>query len=321
MHTKALLSIIVVFSLLTACNMPTGQAPATQPPENKIVAVDADAMATAVELTAIARVTEIAGSVVPPTFTETPTVTPTTAPTSVPATTGPCSPLVTANVVANVRSGPDTAYGIVGSLAQGQTASIVGRNDAYTWWYIDYPGVSGGHAWVSGTVVSSSCVPAVVQVVAAPPLPTAVVADNSSNDSSSDDSDGNNSPTLVPNLNLPNLKLLLWKDLAITGIQLSSDPATQGVAVNVKVTVENKGTLNVDNFTVMWWAAGPTVGCEWSNVSLAAGKTKALTCSYTYGGWNNAYKLKAMVDPEHAVKETDENNNIVQRTLKVKPAP
>jgi subtilase family serine protease len=190
----------------------------------------------------------------------------------------------------------------------------VGRNDAYTWWYIAYPGASGGHAWIAGSVVTSACVPSVVQVVAAPPLPTAVPTEVVA---SSDDND--NDLFVIPDLNLPPMQLHIV-DLALVGMQLSSDPATQGVAINVKITVENKGTVDVGSFNVLWWSAGPTVGCSWTVPSLAAGAKKALTCTYTYGGWNNAYQIKAMVDPEHAVAESNEGNNIVQRTLQVKDA-
>ena len=321
MRTKVLLSTLVLFVLLASCNMPTGAAPVTQPPGNQPASIDPNAMATAVELTAIARVTEIAGSAVPATPTSTAIPTETLIPTTAVAS-GPCSPLVTATVNANVRSGPDTAYDIVGSLTLGQTATILGRNDAYTWWYIDYPGVAGNHAWIAGMVVTSSCVPAVVQVVAAPPLPTPtiVVADVPTIVESNGGQNNNNVLPLKPLKPLKPIQLLTT-DLALVGMSVTPNPATQNVNVTVKITVENKGTANVDSFTVVWWAAGPTIGCEWPNTSLPAGTGIVLTCHYKYGGWNNAYAIKAMVDPEHAVNETNETNNIVQSTLKVKPAP
>lgn len=84
-----------------------------------------------------------------------------------------CNPTVTAITVANVRGGPGTEYGVVGNLPVGATARVAGRNDANTWWYIQFPGGFGGYAWISGTVVNTGCIPAVVPVVAAPVLPTA----------------------------------------------------------------------------------------------------------------------------------------------------
>src|SRR5512145_373031 len=219
MRAKNLFSVLVLFSLLVSCNMPAGMTPVAQPPANEPAAVDPNAIATAVELTAIARVTEIAGSAVQAMPTATVTPTSTTA-ASVPVS-GPCNPTVTANVNANVRSGPGTDYDTVGSLMQGQAATIVGRNDAYTWWYIDYPGVSGGHAWVAGSVVTSSCVPDVVQVVAAPPLPTVVVAEAASEDSSNEDSDDENED-LVQLQPMPGIVLSVKKpDLIISEFSIS----------------------------------------------------------------------------------------------------
>jgi uncharacterized protein YraI len=84
-----------------------------------------------------------------------------------------CSPTILANTDANVRSGPDTAYGIVGYLPKGGTLPVAGRNDANSWWYVQFAGGPGGYAWISGSVVTASCIPTVVQIVAAPPLPTA----------------------------------------------------------------------------------------------------------------------------------------------------
>jgi hypothetical protein len=83
-----------------------------------------------------------------------------------------CNPTVTAITVANVRGGPGTEYDVVGNLPVGGTARVAGRNDANTWWYIQFAGGFGGYAWIAGSVVSTACIPAVVPVVAAPALPT-----------------------------------------------------------------------------------------------------------------------------------------------------
>ena len=103
-----------------------------------------------------------------------PTGTSTTAPlildTAVPSAT-PCNPMVVANSAVNVRSGPGTVYDIVGSLNQAGSANVAGKSADGTWWYIEYAGVAGGRAWVSGSVVTASCIPASLLVVAAPPTP------------------------------------------------------------------------------------------------------------------------------------------------------
>jgi hypothetical protein len=76
--------------------------------------------------------------------------------------------MVVANSAVNVRSGPGTVYAIVGSLNQNGTAPVSGKSSDGTWWFIDVP---GGHGWVSGSVVTASCIPASLVVVAAPPTP------------------------------------------------------------------------------------------------------------------------------------------------------
>ncbi|HEX2995591.1 MAG TPA: CARDB domain-containing protein [Anaerolineales bacterium] len=285
MRIKNLLSVLVLFSLLASCNMPLSQASSTQTPENQPASSDADVVGTAVALTAAAKFTEIASSVTA-TFTPetvlTPTLTFTPAATSVPTQ---CTPLITANVVVNVRSGPDTAYDIVGSLPQGGTATIVGRNDAYTWWYIDYPAGSGNHAWVAGSVVTSACVPSTVQVVAAPALPTAAPTKASDDD----DNDDSGTPNLVA-----------------AGMQYY---VVSGKTVHVMVKVTNDGGAEAGPFIVNWTANQTKGGCHWSMTKLAAGKSKDLECEYTYIWGATNYWSVLTVDAEGTVTESNESDN------------
>jgi hypothetical protein len=311
MRIKILISALVLFSLLASCNMPASQVTITEPSEVAPVSSDVDVVGTAVELTAVARVTEIAGSAVPATATLTPTPTPTS--TSVPVVAGPCSPTVTATVIANVRSGPGTAYDIVGSLSVGQAATIVGRNDAYTWWYIDYQGVAGNHAWIAGSVVTSACVPSVVQVVAAPPLP---ISPTPTNVKAADNSNGGNN--LLPLQPLEPLPFnLLLSDLVAVGMQVAPNPATQGFPVDIQVKVKNVGNGDASIFKVTWWATSSEAGCNWTISTLAAGASKVLTCTYTYGSSNNAFPIQVVVDSGNTVTESNESNNSKGGTLQV----
>src|SRR5512133_2559093 len=104
MHIKKLMYVFVCFLFLASCNLPTAKAPEA-------------ATATVAP---------------PPAATDAPSPTPTftTSPT-------PCVGMVTANTVANVRVGPATAYDAIGTLPQGGTAKVAGRNDANTWWYME----------------------------------------------------------------------------------------------------------------------------------------------------------------------------------------
>ncbi|GAB4504210.1 MAG: hypothetical protein Fur0043_12030 [Anaerolineales bacterium] len=160
-----LMAVLALSLGLVSCNLPTVSSQA--PVETQSVEEIAQ---TAIALTVAAQASSI------------PTVSSVPAPTEVPPTPVPvvqptaCTPMVTATVNANVRSGPSTAYDIVGYLPLGGTAAIAGRNDANTWWYIDFPAGAGGHAWIAGSVTSASCVPDVVAVIAAPPLPPTATA-------------------------------------------------------------------------------------------------------------------------------------------------
>ncbi|HET9912095.1 MAG TPA: CARDB domain-containing protein [Anaerolineales bacterium] len=302
MRIKVLFSVLVLFSLLASCNMPAGQVTVAQPSEIVPVSSDVDAVGTAVELTAAAKLTEIAGSAtatftanpeLTPTFTLTPTV------TTLPAQ---CTPLVTANVVANVRSGPDTAYDIVGSLSLGQTATIAGRNDANNWWNIEYPVGSGRFAWIAGSVVTPSCLPAVVQVVAAPPLPTAppAAADDNSDDSNDNNNSGGSSGK---------------PDLVAYAMQYY---VVSGKTVHVMVSVKNSGNAVAGGFTVKWMANQDKGGCDWQVQGLGPGKRKDLECEYTYEWGANQYTSTLFVDWGGGLAEQDENNNKQYYDVKLK---
>jgi len=289
MHVKAWIPVFILFLLLASCNLPIGETPvtqvsATQPPEVELVSSAVDAVATSVELTSAAQLTEVAGSAVPATVTFTPEPAATFTFTPVPTQ---CSPLVTTSVVANVRSGPSTAYDIVGSLSLGQTATIAGRNDANNWWYIDYPAGSGSHAWIAGSVVTTSCLPQVVQVVAAPPLPTSV-PDTSSSSDDEDEETASGSPDLVA---------------------FAMQYAPSGKTVSVQVTVRNRGDVVAGGFTVKWFANQDQGGCDWQVQGLGVGKSKNLECQYTYPWAANNYWSTLDVDTGGQVAEANENNN------------
>jgi len=108
------------------------------------------------------------------TDTVTPTVTAMILASETPSTTTvaeACAPIVTTNTVANVRSGPGQAYGIIGSIPQGGTANVAGKNFDGTWWYIEFAGGNGGFAWIAGSVTSAACIPDTLASITAPPTP------------------------------------------------------------------------------------------------------------------------------------------------------
>lgn len=136
-----------------ACNLPGGQPPTETPAGLSPEQLSGTA-------TALALSPQTATFTAIPGITETVTVPPTA-----------CTPTVVANVNANVRSGPGTVYPQVGALLLGQSATVAGKNAEGSWWYIVFPAASGGHGWIAGSTVTSSCIPSSVAVIAAPPTP------------------------------------------------------------------------------------------------------------------------------------------------------
>ncbi|MBN1678978.1 MAG: SH3 domain-containing protein [Anaerolineae bacterium] len=63
------------------------------------------------------------------------------------STSVPITVMLTARLNLNMRSGPGLTYAVVGWLPVYQSADVIGRNAANTWWQITYGGVTG---WVSG---------------------------------------------------------------------------------------------------------------------------------------------------------------------------
>lgn len=296
MRSKTWTFLVVLFLALTSCNLPVGNAPATvegsQSPE-------VDTVGTAVELTTVARLTEAAGSAVAP-VADTPASAPINTPTETPSPT-PCTPLVTSTTNANVRSGPDTAYNVVGFLSQGGTAKVAGRNDANTWWYIEYPGASGGYAWIAGSVVTTSCLPAVVQAVAAPPLP----------------------PTATPtptHTNVPEPVVVAKPDVYVSEYTWSPSPPHMGVSFHVRVGAYNQGDAAAGAFTVQWWlsTSAPAPACTWNIPSMAARGGRILECDYTPGGWAN-YPSQVVVDSGNTLDENNEGNNVWSEALQIVP--
>lgn len=134
---------LLVSTAVSACNLPTFQPNLQQAPEAEAVNSE-----------------------------------PTATPTPAAAPVQNCSPTLVANTVANVRGGPGTEYNIVGSLPQGASAAVAGKNQDGTWWYIQFPGGVGGYAWIAASVTTATCIPATLAIIAAPPAPAAAAPTN-----------------------------------------------------------------------------------------------------------------------------------------------
>jgi len=147
---RALLGLLAAWLALSACTVSPAPPPAT---DTSALSQDDVAPGTAA----------LAPSAQPPAA---PTSTPQSTASAEPTATE-CQPTVTANLNANIRSGPGTAHGVVGSLVEGDSATVLGRNDDSTWWYIDH---GGGQAWIAASVTTSACIPGDLAIVAGPTI-------------------------------------------------------------------------------------------------------------------------------------------------------
>jgi uncharacterized protein YraI len=294
MRTKNLTFLIIFSLFLASCNLPTAkETPAAADPQ----ASGVDIVATAVELTTVAKLTELAASSsAAATATQAPPSAPTDTPNPTPSFTPsptPCTPLATANTVANIRSGPGTVYQVVGTLAQGQAATVAGRNDANTCWHIEFSGATGGRAWTSGTVTTTACLPANVQIVAAPPTPQPTATEKVS----------------VPPSNTSGEA----PDLAISEFTVSPSTPTKGQNAHVRIVVVNHGNKLASQFTVLWYGlstfANPS--CSWDVMDiLPASGSKVLECDFVFQSYYPVNKTSlAIVDSSNHVAESNEGNN------------
>jgi len=89
------------------------------------------------------------------------------------ATPTPQSAQLVLNDIVNIRSGPGTTYGLLGSEQQGATYPITGKSPDGAWWQINYKGSAG---WVFGQLVAVTGGEGVVVAQNIPPAPTAAPA-------------------------------------------------------------------------------------------------------------------------------------------------
>lgn len=184
------LILLILAINFTACGSQRSSSPAQPSATATAVTLVTDPGQATLEAAAIAPTAT-------PTFTPTPTATNTPLPTAThppaptPSPTLEPKPAVqvaeTSTSQINVRAGPGTTYPVIGQLAPGDKAVVIGQNQAADWWRIDLepaPEVETP-GWVYAALVSLTGPAADIPVVAAPPPPTplpAAVADAAETD-------------------------------------------------------------------------------------------------------------------------------------------
>jgi hypothetical protein len=174
------ISVTALLVFVSGCNLASAPVvvPATNPPpvvplETQVAQAVAatysvqTAIANAAAATLAAMVTNTPENTLTPEFTLTPSLTPTLT-----FTLTPNAPMVSVSVQTNCRSGPGSAYDIVGVFNVGQTSEVVGRSAATDYWIVKLPSnpaltctLWGKYATVVG---NTSGLP----VVNVPPTPT-----------------------------------------------------------------------------------------------------------------------------------------------------
>ncbi len=264
--TRILAAALALWLLAITCNLPSGAQP--------ISLSDEDIANTAVvKILAGQPVAAASDTPAPPEPQNPPTAT-------------QCQPMVTANTNANVRAGPGTAYDIVGYLPTGGTAGVAGRNDDSSWWYIVFPGGSGGYAWIAGSVATASCIPPAIQVVAAPPLPTAPPPKD----------------TKTPKQPLVILTVYINPNLFLGDIELQDVFLSTGDEVIARVGVNPANSLS-GSMTYKVWVDGGLKATK--TVSLPAGSI-AYWSGVVISG---SHTVRVKVDTPNQYNESDEGNN------------
>jgi subtilase family serine protease len=108
-------------------------------------------------------------------------------------------------------------------------------------------------------------------------------------------------------------------ELYISEIRVQPTSPQQGTAAIVGCRIHNGGTVDASGFKLIWYAAGPTIGCTWDGLTLAAGAARWEQCNFTYSGSNPNYTTTCIVDVDGAVDEIDEDNNELILMVNVRP--
>jgi hypothetical protein len=154
---------VIALSSLAACSLPLA-GPA---------AGDTVGTAVAQTLNAQTGVAQIVAATLGALVTDTPVSTPVPSLTPLPTFTATLPvPLISVSVNTNCRTGPGKAYDMVGALAVGQTAEILGRDGIGQYWLIRDPKNPTNICWLWGYYATVSGDTSRLPVATPPPTPT-----------------------------------------------------------------------------------------------------------------------------------------------------
>lgn len=114
------------------------------------------------------------------------------------------------------------------------------------------------------------------------------------------------------------ITILSLPDLAVSGSSISFDPpvAKDGDRVTISVTVQNAGNQGVSNVNVRISDNAGVISSGHAVIPAIAGNShETISVSYETSGKKNPTEIKVVVDPENAIAEQKENNNMAVRSL------
>lgn len=226
-----------------------------------------------------------------PAATATATLRPTATTLPASATPGFLVATVNNNVGAlNVRTGPDTVYPEIDELRPGEQVTIIGRNQDYTWLFVQINGQTGWIFTQYVTVFDPGGLYAVLPIVPSPATPT---------------------PTVTQGPVDP--------DLIITNVTISPTNPQPNSPMTATITVQNQGSTNAGPFAVATSFRPGEVFTAQNVNGLAAGQTITVTLTNTVTQTGYVPDLGIVVDLNNEVAEgtAGEANNIFTIAYKV----
>lgn len=192
---------------------------------------------------------------------------------------------VTGRPFQNVRSGPSTAFEVLGELNEGEVVRVIGANRENTWIVIDFRGRQG---WMSAGIMDIFGDLNSVPIFDSPPTPTPAFT-----------------PTPLPPQEA---------DLVIESATVSPSPIITDQNFNVNLVIRNRGISNAGRFAVAATFPPNNVYAATIVPNLAAGQAITATLNATLNN-TGFYSVAIVVDLNNEVPEGPGEANNSSYTL------
>lgn len=233
-----------------------------------------------------------------------------TAPTPTGATeaASPSAGALTGEVIAtaNVRSGPDERYPVLGTVRNGASLEVVGRSEDEQWLQVVYPPRSGLHGWLDATFLRLNGDPtrlalATAEALPIPEVPTQPPVTPAGTPSPALEPTATESPT--PEVPLPDLVIAVPVSI---------------VGGNLVVTVQNQGKGAVEGQEIevgVFDEQGQTLLQQTSAGVETLGPGAAIDVNTGFGCSDHTVKVLIVADLNGIIDETDNTNNQLTASL------